>query len=65
MNTLLQLFLVFIILLHHGFVPLPASIIIGLTAVVFLTTLVSGAMYVYVWGSSYYRETRVLGMRND
>lgn len=64
-NTLLQLFLVFIILLHHGFVPLPAGLITGLTAVVFLTTLVSGAMYVYVWGSSYYRETRVLGMRND
>ncbi|HYE34177.1 CDP-alcohol phosphatidyltransferase family protein [Methylocaldum sp.] len=65
LNTLLQLFLVFIVLLHHGFLPLPPIILASLTAVVFLTTMVSGAMYVYVWGSSYYRETRALGMRND
>jgi len=64
-NTLLQLFLVFVVLVHHGFVSLPAITITGLTGVVFLTTLISGAMYVYVWGSSYYRETRILGMRND
>ncbi|BBA34115.1 CDP-alcohol phosphatidyltransferase family protein [Methylocaldum marinum] len=62
-NTLLQLFLVFIVLLHHGFVPLPAGIITGVTAAVFVTTMLSGAMYIYVWGSSYYRETRYLGTR--
>ncbi|MGX2040990.1 CDP-alcohol phosphatidyltransferase family protein [Methylocaldum sp. MU1018] len=65
LNTLLQLFLVFVVLLNYGFAPLPPMILTGLAAVVLVTTLISGAMYVYVWGSSYYRETRALGMHND
>lgn len=58
LNTLLQLVLVFAVLFQQGIAPFPAlftDALIGLTA---FTTLASGAQYVYVWGSGYWRESR-------
>jgi cardiolipin synthase len=58
LNTLLQLLLVFLVLLGRGLTPVPAFIIDAAIGLVFATTVASGIQYVYVWGSSYYRETR-------
>lgn len=58
LNTFFQLFLVFAVLVQHGLTPIPDGVITLLVMAVTLTTVVSGALYVYVWGTSYYRETR-------
>lgn len=58
LNTLLQLVLVFTVLIRYGIAPLPDFIVTGLILMVTITTLISGVLYVYIWGSSYYRETR-------
>jgi cardiolipin synthase len=58
LNTLFQILLVFTILVKHGFTPLPDTLVAVLIVLVTLTTLASGVLYVYVWGSSYYREAR-------
>jgi cardiolipin synthase len=57
LNTLLQLLLVFTVLVRYGITPLPDAIVAGLILMVTVTTLISGALYVYIWGSSYYHET--------
>jgi cardiolipin synthase len=58
LNTLLQLMLVFAVLVQYGIAPsMPEFMMTGLTGLVALTTAVSGALYVYLWGTSYYRET--------
>ena len=58
LNTLLQLLLVFVVLLSHGLTPIPDAVIAALIGLVGLTTLASGAQYVYVWGTRYLREVR-------
>ena len=58
LNTLLQLVLVFAVLVRLGLTPFPEGIIRALIVLVTLTTVLSGALYVYIWGNSYYRETR-------
>lgn len=57
LNTLFQLLLVFAVLVRHGIAPFPDSILNLLIVAVTLTTVSSGALYVYIWGTSYYRET--------
>lgn len=58
LNTLFQLVLVFAVLVRHGMAPFPAAVVDLLIALVTVTTLASGVLYVYIWGTSYYRETR-------
>lgn len=53
----MQLLLVFTVLVQQGFFPLPEILVELLTLLVSLSTLVSGAQYVYIWGNSYWRET--------
>jgi cardiolipin synthase len=60
LNTLMQLVLIFLVLFHHGWAPLPATIFDLLIGVVCTTTLLSGGLYVYIWGNRYYRETHPL-----
>ncbi len=57
LNTFLQLLLVFSVLFSQGVRPLADNLLLALGNVVFITSLVSGAIYVRVWGSSYWRET--------
>ncbi|HUL10747.1 MAG TPA: CDP-alcohol phosphatidyltransferase family protein [Methylococcaceae bacterium] len=57
LNTFFQLVLIVAVLFHQGVAALPASLLSFLIAVVLITTLISGAIYVYVWGRSYWRET--------
>jgi cardiolipin synthase len=57
LNTLFQLLLVFAVMVKYGVMPLSDTLITALVLLVTLTTLASGAMYVYIWGTSYYRET--------
>jgi cardiolipin synthase len=59
LNTLLQLTLVFAVLVRQGLAPFPEAIVNLLIGLVTLTTLASGVLYVYIWGTSYYRETHV------
>jgi cardiolipin synthase len=56
LNTFFQLLLIVAVLFHHGVASLPASLLSVLIGVVLLTTLVSGMVYVYVWGHRYWRE---------
>lgn len=58
LNTLLQLTLVFAVLVEKGLMPLPGFVVAGLVALVAVTTVVSGVLYVYIWGTRYYLETR-------
>lgn len=57
-NTFLQLLLVVSVLFSLGVWPLPAWLLSALMGVVFAASLVSGAVYVRVWGGRYWRETR-------
>lgn len=57
LNTLFQLTLVFALLVRQGLASFPEPIVTVLIALVALTTVTSGALYVYIWGTSYYRET--------
>jgi len=56
-NTFFQLLLVVSVLFSQSVLPLPGGLLVFLILVVFGTSLVSGAIYVQVWGSSYWRET--------
>lgn len=58
LNTLLQLVLICALLVRQSFATLPESFIDGLIPLTALTTCLSGAQYVYLWGRSYYHETR-------
>ncbi len=57
-NTFLQLLLVVSVLFSQGVWPLAEGLLFFLILVVLVTSLVSGAIYVHVWGSRYLRETR-------
>lgn len=50
LNTVMQILLVLVVLLHVGWIGLPAWVIASLIALVSLTTLASGVDYVVVWG---------------
>lgn len=54
-NTFFQLFLVVTLLFSQGVRPLPESLLSSLELVVFATSLVSGSIYVYVWGNRYWQ----------
>jgi cardiolipin synthase len=56
LNTFFQLLLIVAVLFHHSVASLPTSLLSALIGVVLLTTLVSGIVYVYVWGNRYWRE---------
>lgn len=59
LNTLLQLLLIVATLFHSGVSPLPQAVLDGLLFGTLATTVVSGGIYVYVWGRNYWRETRL------
>lgn len=50
LNTLMQLLLVCAVIVHYGLLPLPETVLSGLIAVTTLTTLWSGAAYIWQWG---------------
>ncbi len=56
-NTFLQLLLVVSVLFSHGIRPLPDGLIFFLISVVLAASLISGTIYVQVWGRRYWRET--------
>ena len=58
-NTFFQLLLVVSVLFSEGVRPLANGLIFSLTLVVLVTSLTSGAIYVRVWGSSYWRESKL------
>lgn len=55
LNTFMQLTLVCAIITHYGLIPLPAWLLTGLIYSTALTTLWSGAAYIWRWG---YRARR-------
>ncbi len=57
LNTLCQLLLIVAVLANETLLPLPTGLMSVLIYIVFTTTLASGALYVYIWGQSYWRET--------
>ncbi len=58
-NTFFQLLLVVSVLFSEGVRPLANGLIFSLTLVVLVTSLTSGVIYVRVWGSSYWRESKL------
>lgn len=50
LNTVAQIVLVLVVVLHHGLVAMPASLLGTLLWVVVLTTVASGGHYVWSWG---------------
>jgi cardiolipin synthase len=57
LNTFFQLILVVSVLFSQGVWPVADGLLFFLILVVFVTSLLSGAIYVQVWGSRYWRET--------
>lgn len=49
LNTLVQLILVCAVIVHYGMIPLPEVLLTGLTLLTALTTVWSGAAYVWQW----------------
>ncbi|MEJ2589884.1 MAG: CDP-alcohol phosphatidyltransferase family protein, partial [Candidatus Thiodiazotropha sp.] len=49
LNTLLQIMLVLLVVTDAGPYPLPGLLLRGLIWTTGLTTLISGALYVWVW----------------
>ena len=60
-NTFFQLLLVVAVLFSQGVRPLPDGLLSLLYGVVLVTSLVSGVLYVRVWGRRYWRETHPAG----
>jgi cardiolipin synthase len=58
-NTFFQLLLIVSVLFSEGVRPLANGLIFSLTLVVLVTSLTSGVIYVRVWGSSYWRESKL------
>ena len=56
-NTFFQLLLVVSVLFSQGVRPIPEWLTVAQILFVFLTSVVSGFIYVRVWGSRYWRET--------
>lgn len=57
LNTLVQLVLIVAVLADRGVAAIPSELLTVLMGAAMLTTVLSGAMYVYLWGRSYWRET--------
>jgi cardiolipin synthase len=58
LNTLLQLLLVFAIIVNHGMFALPPWLLTGLIYLTALTTVWSGAVYVWRWGRQAWNARR-------
>jgi cardiolipin synthase (CMP-forming) len=57
LNTLVQLMLVCAIIFNHGLMPLPAWLLSSLIYLTVLTTLWSGAAYIWRWGWHAWRHS--------
>lgn len=57
LNTLVQLVLIVAVLADRGIGAIPAELLTALMGATLITTVLSGVMYVYLWGRSYWRET--------
>ena len=49
LNTLVQLILVCAVIVHYGMIPLPNILLTGLIVLTALTTVWSGAAYIWQW----------------
>lgn len=49
LNTLVQLILVCAVIVHYGMIPLPGTLLTGLIVLTALTTVWSGAAYIWQW----------------
>lgn len=58
LNTLVQLVLIVAVLADRGLRPLPPVLLDVLMVGTLLTTVLSGVLYVCLWGRSYWRATR-------
>lgn len=58
LNTLVQLTLVFAVIVNYGMIPLPPRLLAGLIHLTALTTVWSGAAYVWRWGRRAWRAER-------
>ncbi len=58
LNTLMQLTLVFAVIVNYGMIPLPPWSLAGLIHLTALTTVWSGAAYVWRWGRRAWRAER-------
>ena len=56
LNTLMQLTLVGAVIVHYGLTPLPAWLLTGGIYLTALTTVWSGAAYVWRWGRLAWRQ---------
>lgn len=57
-NTLVQLILVFAVIVHYGMTALPTWLLTGLINLTALTTVWSGAAYVWQWGQRARQQRR-------
>ena len=57
-NTLFQILVVFAVLVSQTVLALSEGLLDTLIVVTALTTVSSGVLYVYTWGSSYLHESR-------
>lgn len=57
LNTLVQLVLIVAVLTDQAIGAVPSSMLDLLIVATLLTTVVSGVMYVYLWGKSYWHAT--------
>ena len=59
LNTLMQLTMVFVVIVHYGMMTLPSWLLTGWIYVTALTTVWSGAAYVWQWGQRAWSTVRV------
>ncbi|HRF62296.1 MAG TPA: CDP-alcohol phosphatidyltransferase family protein [Candidatus Competibacter sp.] len=59
LNTLMQLTMVFVVIVHYGMMTLPSWLLTGWIYVTALTTVWSGAAYVWQWGQRAWSMARV------
>ncbi len=59
LNTLMQLTMVFVVIVHYGMMTLPSWLLTGWIYVTALTTVWSGAAYVWQWGQRAWSTARV------
>ena len=56
-NTFLQLLLLIMVIFSQAFLPLPTMLLEAVSLIVFITTVLSGASYVYIWANKYRSRT--------
>ena len=59
LNTFLQLLLIAGMLFHQGIAKLPVGLMQAIIGATLVTTVLSGLLYVRVWGASFRREIRL------